>query len=94
MKLIFCPACQDVIRLTKSIRTCECKLSGGRYLDSAYAEYWGGAIPFNIDNSSFIKAIKSKPLDPEPGEEFTAFIIPRESETTKHVADITRKERR
>ena len=52
MKLIYCPNCQDVVRLRDTGKKfCDCKKSWGMYLnDDRYAEFGGNAIPLGIAN--------------------------------------------
>ena len=69
MKLIFCPNCDDVIRLKKSIRTCTCVRSWGMYLeDGLHAKIGGDAIPLGFNNMDFVRALGE-------GGEFIAFVI-------------------
>jgi hypothetical protein len=87
MKLIFCPHCQDVVKLALTTRTCECGMAGGRYLDDAlHAEVWGSAIPLGFANSSLASALLVRP-DRGMGREFTAFVIPYECPTVKLVSE-------
>jgi hypothetical protein len=68
MKLLYCPECDDLIKLPLSnmlgdethYRCCFCGESWGRYIDVENAEYGGKAIPFGIDNNSFILAYDNK----------------------------------
>ena len=77
MKLIFCPLCEDVVKIrTEQDRKCWCGRSGGRYLpDGLNAFVFGSAIPIGFNNKSFRRAIKDKPKEGS-GHEFTAFVIP------------------
>lgn len=60
MKLLFCRACHDLLRLPVdgSRRYCACKKSSGRYLDEKMARYWGPCVPLGVDNNSLAKVVK------------------------------------
>lgn len=82
MKLLFCPECNDVFRLTRTERVCECGATKGMYLeDGLHAKYSGG-IPLGFTNHSFIHALTHRPLE-GLGKEFTAFVIPTNCPTMK-----------
>jgi len=82
VKLLFCPVCQDVIKLGKDKkRFCECGESAGHYLeDGINANIYGRAIPIGFQNKSFVDALHYRPEDGW-GEKFKAFVIPRECDT-------------
>lgn len=80
MKLIFCPICHDVFRLISKKRSCCCKQSWGKYIDTLNAEIGGSSIPLGFNNPSFIRAIKNQPKDGEGGR-FDAFVIPKTCNT-------------
>jgi len=85
MKLIYCPKCDDVVKLAQVPRHCKCKKSGGRYLvDSWHAEYWGLAVPLGFANSTLMKAVKNQPKEGQ-GERFVAFVIPEECPTMRKI---------
>ena len=75
MKLLFCPVCQDVLRLRAHIRFCDCKKSYGRYIDSINAIIGGRAIPIGFANRSLVRALENRPKA-GLGERFDAFVIP------------------
>jgi hypothetical protein len=96
MKLIFCPACKDVLRLvvSKKPRSCMCGLSWGRYLKNKKDATIGGlAIPIGIDNKSFAQAVKKRTAHQKDAHNeflyftvahpFNAFVIPRICSTVK-----------
>ncbi len=68
MKLIFCPECQDIVKLQleeyktphtldrKSYRYCSCGNSWGRYTDNENAVIGGKAIPLGINNRDFLSS--------------------------------------
>ena len=87
MKLIFCKKCQDVFKLHRFEKTCQCGESGGRYLeDGVLAEYWGrNAIPVGFGNTSFALAVKERPKKAKMGKHFTAFVIPVENKACKKI---------
>lgn len=74
MKLIFCPDCQDLFKLQRTERRCECGASGGRYLDEIRAEISGKAVAVGILNQSFVAALRGSE-NKTLGENFTAFIF-------------------
>lgn len=84
MKLIFCPRCEDIVRLySRTTRKCQCGTSGGRYAaDGLNATYWGNAIPLGILNDNFRRALERQP-EAGLGERFEAFVIPKECPTMK-----------
>lgn len=77
MKLIFCPECEDIVKLQLEHRSCRCGKSGGMYYrDGTGAMITGAAIPIGIHNSTFAEAIRKQPSHGR-GKEFTAFVIPK-----------------
>ena len=74
MKLILCPHCQDVRKLSYEMVYCQCKKSHGRYVDGLNAEINEIAIPLGFANSSLVMALKNRP-EKHWGKEFTAFVI-------------------
>lgn len=77
MKLIFCPRCQDVVRLFDHVRKCDCGLSWGHYVDPLMAEIGGDAIPLGFDNGEMTKALNtaSQVKGAGRGITFAAFVI-------------------
>lgn len=58
MKLIYCPYCQDLLKLRILLpRYCQCKRVAGMYLDNLYAVATHGAICIGISNPSFSSAL-------------------------------------
>ena len=88
MKLLFCRKCEDLFRLTKEERSCECGHTSGYYLeDGLYAEYFGeDAVPLFVANSSFIQAVLDRPHSGK-GSIFTAGVIPEVCDTMKYVSE-------
>ncbi len=84
MKLIFCPHCTDVRKLdTDAMVSCKCGKSSGQYLpDGVQVVLRGDAIPIGILNSSFVRAVKSRPAD-GLGSQFEAFVIPHQCPTVR-----------
>lgn len=81
MKLIFCPECHDIRRLTQRKRMCTCRRSWGQYdLDGLHAAIGGLAVPLGIANPSFAKALQDRP-ESGLGSAFNAFVIPRVCDT-------------
>lgn len=88
MKLLFCPDCQDVFKLTKKVKTCECGRCKGKYIDNINAIYNDG-IPLGFNNTTLGMAIAAQPVAGW-GKKFEAFVIPRNSPTltkTDHIDD-------
>lgn len=80
MKLILCTECTDIVRLIQEKRTCRCGLSSGEYTDRLNAVYEGPCIPLGINNQSLVRAIINQP---DLGERFDAFVIPKVCPTMK-----------
>lgn len=56
MKLLLCPKCSDVFKLSQEMRTCRCKYIKGRYIDNVYAEVSDNAISIALGNGSIEQA--------------------------------------
>jgi hypothetical protein len=81
MKLIFCPECQDVVKLLDRPRRCDCGQSWGSYMeDGLHAEIAGKAIPIGFNNSTLAQALKVRPAS-GMGARFEAFVIPKDCPT-------------
>lgn len=80
MKLIYCPKCQDIVRLMSWTRQCICGAAKGRYVDHLNAEISPGAIPLGALNQSFHEALANRP-ESGLGEHFESFVIPKECPT-------------
>ena len=95
MKLIFCEECSMIFNLSRTPRTCDCGKCGGHYLpDGLNAEYFGPAVVFGIDNTSFLRArAMQEVLDHEgysaAGAPFDAFIIPANTPTINKATPMT-----
>lgn len=77
MKLLFCPLCQDVVKMIeREPRACHCGASHGVVAaDGIHATIRGHAIPLGFDNSSLAGALRSRPEE-GLGSRFEAFVIP------------------
>ena len=84
MKLIYCPMCKDVRRLTRRKRKCSCGQAWGRYVNDLEAEVGGTAVPLGIAWSSFNYALRHRPKEGMGGE-FVAFVIPKKCDTVQEV---------
>ena len=83
MKLIFCPKCQDMLKLQRELRMCDCMSSWGQYDDNGIDATIGGeAIPIGIDNYTFSEAIRNRPMA-GLGSTFEAFVIPEICNTVR-----------
>ena len=79
MKLVYCPECQDLVRLFREDRRCKCGQSGGHYEPNGRdAVLWGQAIPFGLDNFELGRALQRRP-DSGLGRQVSFFIIPKHS---------------
>jgi len=59
MKLLYCPRCGDVFKLTYDVRSCECGHVAGRYEpDGAHAVVNGNGVSLAIGNGSLEQAIR------------------------------------
>jgi hypothetical protein len=87
MKLGYCPACKDIIKLTPNVRECSCgKISGfTKEIQSEgvliqLATITGPMKVIGINDKSFYEAIEAqsgKKSGRGSGSEFIAFILPR-----------------
>ena len=85
MKLLFCNTCRDIVKLSRTTRTCHCGATGGHYReDGLNAIYYGPAIPLGFANSSFREARDSQP-EFGAGYRYTSFVIPKVCPTMEHV---------
>lgn len=82
MKLIYCPNCKDIIRISKDYRGCHCGQSGGKYLDIINAEIYGMAIPIAFVNTEFESVTQCRPKN---NVYFDAFVIGEDAMTVKKV---------
>lgn len=84
MKLLFCPECQDILKLGKNKkRKCACGKSAGKYLEDGYhAVIYGKAVPIGLANSTFITALIKQPRE-GIGSRFEAYVIPKKCDTVK-----------
>jgi len=79
MKLVYCPECQDLVRLFVEDRRCKCGQSGGHYeTNGRDAKLWGKAIPFGLDNFELGRALHRQP-ESGIGKAVSFFIIPKQS---------------
>ena len=85
MKLLYCNTCRDIVKLSRTTRTCQCGATGGHYReDGLNAIYYGPAIPLGFANSSFREARDSQP-EFGTGYRYTSFVIPKVCPTMEHV---------
>ncbi|MBK6616516.1 hypothetical protein [Ottowia sp.] len=84
MKLIFCPYCQDVLKLLAERRACECGRSWGNYVDKRRASIGGSAVPLGFDNESLVSALEARPQEGS-GQRFEAFVIAVSAESIEDV---------
>ena len=77
MKLLHCNTCRDIVKLSRTTRTCQCGATGGHYReDGLNAIYYGPAIPLGFANGSFHEALDNQP-EFGMGTVYNAFVIPK-----------------
>tara|TARA_R110001599_G_scaffold6739_1_gene33644 strand:+ start:684 stop:1052 length:369 start_codon:yes stop_codon:yes gene_type:complete len=85
MKLLYCNTCRDIVKLSRTTRTCHCGATGGHYReDGINAIYYGPAIPLGFANSEFHTAIEGQP-EYGDGYRYTSFVIPKVCPTMVHI---------
>ena len=57
MKLLFCPICYDVFKLTMKTRKCECGRCEGHYINDLHATVNGNGYSLAIDNWTLSSAV-------------------------------------
>ena len=76
MKLIFCPHCEDVVKLKREKTFCACKKCWGQYKeDGLHASINKEAIPLGFSNPTLAEALYLRPAG-GLGSRFEAFVIP------------------
>ena len=84
MKLLYCPDCYDIKRLSLERVHCYCGNSWARVKGDYFHSVFGGkAVPLGIANVSFGSAIRNRPQS-GLGSEFKAFVIPSQCETVEY----------
>ena len=80
MKLLYCPACNDVVLMRPEPRTCFCGASGGRYReDGSTVEQTRGTVSFALHNHDLRDAFAAFRADPaawNPLMVFRAYLNP------------------
>jgi hypothetical protein len=85
MKLLYCNTCRDIVKLSRTTRTCQCGVTGGHYKeDGLHAIYYGPAIPLGFANNSFSEARDNQP-EFGMGTVYNAFVIPKVCPTMEYV---------
>ena len=79
MKLLFCPDCQDVFKLQKTVKSCLCGKCKGKYVNNLEAIYNDG-IPIGFNNTTLGMVIANQPIAGQ-GRKFEAFVIPKNAPT-------------
>lgn len=82
MKLVFCPACNDIISLRfREVRTCACGAVGGVNVDTKHVVISAEAIPIDIDEKSLGMALRHRPVDVKGGYPFNASTVSEDCTT-------------
>jgi hypothetical protein len=85
MKLLLCKKCQDVFKLTKTKRFCQCGECSGKYVNRNDVVYSGEfAVLIGFNNRELVAAVINQPKE-SPGKEFTAFVIPKNAKSVKKI---------
>lgn len=79
MKLIFCPSCEDVVKLLmRRGRTCRCGRSAGYYRNEVDAVVTGLGIPIGIMSGSLRDALQAREREEgETARRVEAFVFPK-----------------
>jgi hypothetical protein len=79
MKLLYCRACHDIVRLHAAERSCVCGRSKGRYRNDRVVQVYGPCSVLGIPNLGFLRAVN----DPASlqGGDFKAFLIAEPNES-------------
>lgn len=95
MKLVFCGACGDIVKLPIARwRSCACGAAGGGYADALH-DFWAGPAgsePLGFQNAAFEQARAAAAADRKHGRarrlghEFDAFVIPWNAPTMRGCA--------
>ncbi len=87
MKLIYCPACLDMIKLKMlELRRCDCGEAWGYYLeDDLTAEIGGTAVCVAIQNDELREAVLLRPPEGR-GAAINARVLPRVYDTLRYRA--------
>lgn len=81
MKLLMCKNCGDIYNLRlEDIKSCGCGKTSGVYVNNSVAIYSGDVLPIGFNNLEFVNACNKQPRMGD-GEEFTSFVIPKETKT-------------
>ena len=82
MKLVFCPACNDIISLRfREVRTCACGAVGGVNINTKYCIISSEAIPLELDDLSLGKALRYRPTADERGYTIEARTVSENDKT-------------
>jgi hypothetical protein len=101
VKLIYCPYCEDLFRLTLKPRRCDCSRVGGYYLSEREAVVSGRAISVAFGNGSFQQAVsalgreRERPLGREGWQSenrFLAWVRPSEGAGNPHTTVVPLEE--
>lgn len=84
MMLMYCPECQDVIKISKvEHRSCYCGKTSGRFdIDGNVTVLFGEAVPLRISTNSLKEAVDHRSIRNKE-RKFNAFVVPLTSKRIK-----------
>ena len=86
MKLLFCKECQDLFKLSRDQKACDCGESSGRYLeDGLHAEVSGPCLLLGMDNNSLLRALRYRRAGGIDSMDLDAFLIAEDSDRFKRI---------
>lgn len=90
MKLLYCKACNDLVRLQREWRLCNCRRSAGRYEDAARAIVAGEpAFAVGIMGDAITRAISDvATASGRFGPAFSGWVFPLDFEKVTRVAEV------
>ena len=84
MMLMYCPECQDVIKISKvEHRSCYCGKASGRFdIDGNTIVLFGEAVPLRVSTNSLNEAVFHRSVRNKE-RKFNAFVVPLTSKRVK-----------
>jgi hypothetical protein len=76
LKLLLCPECGDVLKLTTYRRDCECGESNGMYReDGLRADVWGAGLVIGLDNIHLNRVLSIRERLPDENLTLAAWVM-------------------